>query len=172
MVRRLIRTAALFPSLVRLLDGHLHGPQTLSAAVETLILVGRAPGVVQSLIIAGYNGGAWNGAGGITSANAAAASSTSHKTALGYSEATDAFTTFNATFSGRSVDNTSILIRYTASGDANLDGKFDQSDLDQVTARGHFNDGTAYHTWTDGDMNFDARGDTADFGAGGTAARR
>src|SRR5439155_12504270 len=54
---------------------------------------------IKGNIISGYNGGSWNGVG-LTSSAAATVPATSGavRTALGYAEATDLFTTFNATF--------------------------------------------------------------------------
>src|SRR5207253_2399094 len=80
---------------------------------------------VQNQIKSGYAAGSWNG-NGITSSAAATAASSAHKTALGYAEASALGLT---TFSGQSVDSTSVLIRYTYSGDANLDGVVDTLDF-------------------------------------------
>src|SRR4029079_1543096 len=74
---------------------------------------------IRALLTSGYNGGNWSGVG-INSFSASV--NPQHNTALGYSESRTEFTSFPATFSGQSVDNTSILIKYTAYGDANLDG--------------------------------------------------
>jgi hypothetical protein len=96
---------------------------------DVVIDYGRSPlATVQSLIASGYNTSAWNGTGGITSASQRPLRLLP-ETAIGYAEATDLFTTFPATFSGRSVDSTSILIRYTAAGDANLNGSVDTVDF-------------------------------------------
>src|SRR5678815_5295334 len=69
-------------------------------------------------LVAGYNFGGWNGVNGISSSVAALGTNTS----IGFAEATELFTVFPATFAGRSVDNTSLLLKYTYNGDANLDG--------------------------------------------------
>jgi GH25 family lysozyme M1 (1,4-beta-N-acetylmuramidase) len=88
---------------------------------------------VRGYLSVSYNGGAWTGVG-LTSSAAAASVGSAHRTALGYAEATDLFGAFPATFSGQSVDNTSVLIRYTAAGDANLDGTVDLSDFTFLAA--------------------------------------
>ena len=64
--------------------------------------------------IGGCGGGSWNGAAGITSSFAA----TQPGTAVGYAEAAELFSTFPATFAGRPVDATAVLVRHTADGDA------------------------------------------------------
>src|SRR5204863_1550569 len=77
----------------------------------------------------GYNGGAWNG-NGVMSSFAAAAASSAHPTSIGSAEATDLFTTFPNGFRFQSVDdNTNVLLRYTYAGDANLDGIVDTQDF-------------------------------------------
>src|SRR6185295_16360618 len=78
-------------------------------------------GPVQSLLGTGNASGAWNGSG-IRSTTAA--NDASHKTALGYAEATDLFSNFPATFANQPInDNTAVLVKYTFYGDANLDGQ-------------------------------------------------
>src|SRR5687767_11281057 len=42
-------------------------------------------------------------------------------TLLGYAEASDVFTSFPATFAGQNIDNTTVLVRHTLLGDADLD---------------------------------------------------
>lgn len=109
---------------------------------------------VQSLIATGYADGSWTGTG-ITSS--AAASQTA--TALGFAEASDVFTSFPATFSGQSVDDTSVLIRYTIKGDANLDGSANISDFALLAA--NFN--ATGSTWYRGDFNYDGTTNISDF---------
>lgn len=109
---------------------------------------------LRNLIASGYNGGAWNG-GGINSASAASSTSTG----LGIAESADLFTTFPATFSGQDVDNTSVLIKYTAYGDTNLDGTVNLADFNRLAS----NFGLAGRRWTDGDSDYDTDVDLADF---------
>jgi T5SS/PEP-CTERM-associated repeat protein len=113
---------------------------------------------IQSLIQSGYNGGAWTG-NGITSSSAAAASSSMHKTALGYADAAALYTSFPAAFSGQSIDNTAVLIRYTLSGDANLDGAVDTLDFNALAA----NFSKPVSMWSSGNFNYDAAVDSTDF---------
>ncbi len=75
---------------------------------------------------------------------------------LGYA---DNATAGLATFSGQVVDATSLLIKYTYGGDANLDGQVDISDLGRLA--------TAWQTsnlWTSGDFNYDGFVDISDLG--------
>jgi hypothetical protein len=63
------------------------------------------------------------------------------------------------TFAGESVDSSSILIKFTYGGDANLDGQVDVTDLGALA--------TAWQTsapWTGGDFNYDGFVDVSDLG--------
>jgi hypothetical protein len=102
----------------------------------------------------GYGAGSWNG-DGITSGVAASTPGTG----LGIAEATDLFTMFPATFAGQTVDNSSLLIRYTRSGDANLDGKVDTLDFNALAA----SFGKTGQRWSKGDFTYDGVVDTLDF---------
>jgi autotransporter-associated beta strand protein len=104
----------------------------------------------------GYHNGAWNGPGVISSTAA-----TSPGMALGYAEASSIYVTFPATFSGQSVDNTSVLVRYIFAGDANLDGTVDTSDF--VAMSSHF--GSTGQFWNSGDFNYDGVVNALDFNA-------
>lgn len=103
----------------------------------------------------GFAGGAWNGTGLVSSL--AGASVSPAKTALGWAEATDLGSP--ATFSGVSIDNTALLVRYTWAGDANLDGKVNTVDFNQLA--GSFN---AAGDWFNGDFNYDNLVDSVDLG--------
>ncbi|MCS7032645.1 MAG: hypothetical protein NZ561_01470 [Phycisphaerae bacterium] len=105
-------------------------------------------------ILAGRAGGAWTGPG-IRSTVAAASSSF----AVGYAEASELFASFPATFLGRSIDNTTVLVRGTLAGDANLDATVNLADFGRLAA--HFN---TSGRWSRGDFNFDGAVDLADFG--------
>ncbi|HTL28197.1 MAG TPA: GH25 family lysozyme [Tepidisphaeraceae bacterium] len=123
-------------------------------------VIDYAPGssplaTIKSLITTGYAGGAWNGAGGIDSTAAATASP---KTALGYAEASNIFSTFPATFSGQTIDNSSVIIRYTLLGDANLSGGVDISDFNRLATKfGQTG------SWYEGDFNYSGAIDILDF---------
>ena len=115
---------------------------------------------IKSEIATGYASGAWNG-GGIDSSSAAAVAanhSNNHKTAIGYGEAS----TLNLTsFGGQTVDSTSILMRYTLAGDANLDGTVNVVDFNMLAA-GYNKTG---QLWTGGDFNYDGKVNAEDFDA-------
>ena len=110
---------------------------------------------VRTQILSGFNGGAWTGAG-ITSDNARIAASTPDKTGVGYTEATDLGSP--ALFGGLAVDATSVLLRYTLLGDANLDRMVNIADFSRL--------GANYNTsgpWFNGDFNYDGQVGIGDF---------
>lgn len=128
------------------------------------MIVEYAPGfsqltTVKNLITSGYANGAWTG-NGIDSKSAASNSST-HRTALGYAEASAIGITSTGIFSGQPVDSTSILIRYTLLGDANIDGTVDINDFTRLST--NFNQPSAI--WTQGDFNYDGFANALDFNA-------
>src|SRR5262249_1611877 len=95
----------------------------------------------------------------ITSSSAATQASSAHKTALGLAEATDLFTSFPASFAGQSVDNTSVLVRYTYFGDADLSGTVDTIDFSLLAAT--FSQ--SGKSWFNGDFDYNGLVDTIDF---------
>ena len=113
---------------------------------------------VRDYIATAYAGGSWTGKG-LTSSAAAAQSAATHKTALGYADAGDLFTSFPAIWNGTVVEDPSILVRYTYAGDANLDGTVDTLDFNALA--GHF--GATGEQWSHGDFNYDGIIDTLDF---------
>src|SRR5208282_1605214 len=98
-------------------------------------------GSIGALLKTGYNGGHWNGAGGIVS-TAAAANSASY--GLGYADAAD---------TGNPADLAAgtIEIAYTLLGDANLDGVVNGIDFGILAA--NFYKGVT--GWDQGDFNYD-----------------
>jgi hypothetical protein len=97
---------------------------------------------------------------GITSSTAAAvAQTTAFKTAIWYGEATDLFTTFPATFEGQSVDNSTVLLKYTYAGDANLDGWVNLQDFNRLAS----NFGQSNRRSIHGDFNYDGNVNLQDF---------
>ena len=105
---------------------------------------------VRSWLATGRGNGRWNGTG-ITSLYAA---SGSNRFGIGYTDGSEGFIP--------SLTPGQLLIRPAQYGDINFDGKVDQADRDQITARGYFNDGKVNHSWTDGDVNYDGKVNTAD----------
>jgi hypothetical protein len=112
---------------------------------------------VRLMLRGGFASGAWIGIG-ITSGTAAAGP-LAGRTGLGYAEATDLFTTFPATFSGQQVDNTSILVKFTFYGDANLDGSTNLNDFNVLAA----NFGQGGRRWVRGDNDYNLTINLADF---------
>ena len=107
-----------------------------------------------------YDFGAWDHSGLATSMPAAI----SGLTTLAIAEAADVYglgSSDTAAFSGQSVDATTVVIKYTYAGDANLDGVIDGGDYGIIDnfvqvpgAAGYFN----------GDFNFDGVIDGGDYG--------
>ncbi len=110
---------------------------------------------IRASIATGFAGGAWNGVGINSSA---AAASTSPKTALGYAEASQILSPGGGVFSGVAVDGTTVLVKYTVAGDANLSGNVNLDDFTALAA----NFGNA-GVWTTGDFNYNGLVNLDDF---------
>ena len=93
---------------------------------------------IAALIATGYNGGAWNGAGGIISTTA---QTNSGSYGIGYAD--------SATLG--SLPTNTIEIAYTLLGDANLDGKVNGEDFTLMAS--NFNDSVTAG-WDEGDFNY------------------
>ncbi len=109
----------------------------------------------------GRNGGAWNGAGIITSMSAAV--SGNPRTTLGVAEASAALG-LNATttaWRGQLVDASSLLIKYTYAGDANLDGRIDVDDYFVIDSN-YSKSGTLFG-YGNGDFDYDGSIDADDY---------
>jgi hypothetical protein len=102
---------------------------------------------IRDLLITGRNGGAWNGLG-LTSSTAA----TTPNRALGIAEAADIGTP--ASFAGQPIDSTTILVRYTVSGDADLDRDVDVADLGALASNWQ----QSNRRWSQGDFDYSATG--------------
>ncbi len=109
---------------------------------------------IRSELTSGYNNGAWNG-NGINSSSAGA----NPGAALGWAESTDLFSSFPANFAGQTVDDSSLLVRYTLYGDANLDRSVDTIDFNILAT----NFSSTGQRWFTGDFNYDGSVDTVDF---------
>jgi hypothetical protein len=112
--------------------------------------------LVRSELLTGFASGAWNGPG-IDSSTAAAIAGV-HKTALGYGEASTLGIT---NFFGDPVDNTTVLVFYTLSGDANFDLQVNTLDFNKLAQ--NFNQSGKF--WTDADFNYDGAVNALDFNA-------
>jgi autotransporter-associated beta strand protein len=92
---------------------------------------------IRSALISGRNGGAWDGTTGIM---------------FTAQSATAAATAFSV---GYSIDGNGLLTaRYTADGDAQLDGKVN---FDDILALFPNYDGTGTYVWSDGDFTYDGK---------------
>jgi murein DD-endopeptidase MepM/ murein hydrolase activator NlpD len=109
---------------------------------------------IGALLTSGYAGGAWTGPG-IRSSAAAAATNT----ALGFAEASEIFNVFPASFAGQQVDDTAVLVKYTAVGDLNLDGNVNLQDFNRLAS----NFGQSGKRWTHGDLDFNGTVNLQDF---------
>jgi hypothetical protein len=114
---------------------------------------------IRQYLINGFNNGAWNGTGGISSVNANAnynipASNGGHFTALGYSSGT--------TIAALHLTAGQTLVKYTIYGDANLDGTVDINDLNIVAS--NFLSGNP-GTWDTGDFYYAGETDISDLNA-------
>src|SRR5262249_13264562 len=103
---------------------------------------------IQNQAKQGFNNGP-RGGNGITAPGGAATASTLHRTGLGIAMSADLFSSSPASYKGQSVDNTAILIRYTAFGDADLDGTVNTVDFNLLAA----NFGQTGKRWYNGDFN-------------------
>ena len=113
---------------------------------------------VHALVQQAYNGGAWDGAGGLATAGADA---TSGLTTLAVATAGQTGHA-GGTFAGVSVDADDVLVMYTYGGDTNFDGKLDADDYGtidfNVLLPGHV-DG-----YYNGDFNYDGVVNADDYG--------
>jgi autotransporter-associated beta strand protein len=113
---------------------------------------------VAGWIRTGRSGGTWLG-NGITSSSAAA---NKNLYAVGYID--NAMLPVGqryTTFGGESVDDTSILVRFTWAADLNLDGQITDADVTIMSAL-YDNGLTSGHYWWEGDLNGDGKITDAD----------
>jgi hypothetical protein len=120
--------------------------------------------VVREKIISGRGGpglgSAWTGTG-FTSSTAAAANQTAPDSrSLGYTENANLPLGPYTTFHGASVDNTAVLIAFTRTGDANLDGVVNNDDVTIVGA--NYAPGFAKPNWALGDFDYNGFVDNDD----------
>ncbi len=107
---------------------------------------------VTGMIASGRGGGAWTGSGIVTSMSAAVAPNSF--TTLAIAEAADVFGISAAqttNFDGQTIDATTAIVKYTYSGDANLDGVVSGDDYFAIDSSFP----QSLHGWTNGDLNFD-----------------
>ena len=127
-----------------------------------LDLTGTTVSAVTDLAAAGFNGGAWNGPGGLVSSAAAAAPDVARLTAVGVIQNATAIggtTPIYLSFDGQPVTAADVLARYSYYGDANLDGVVNAADHTRLDA------GAVMHLtgWQNGDFNYDGVVDGSDY---------
>ncbi|MBC8107832.1 MAG: S-layer family protein [Anaerolineae bacterium] len=112
---------------------------------------------IENHIATARNGGLWDGSG-LTSTSARDAAA--HNTTLGAIEASN-FIAANGTttFSGQSVDGTSVLVKYTYYGDTDFNGVVDFDDYSRTDA-GFNNNRTG---WFNGDFDYNGVVDFDDY---------
>jgi hypothetical protein len=114
-----------------------------ASTIREKVLSGRGgPGI----------GASWNG-NGITSSTAAAANQAQpNSRSLGYAENAALPLGPLTTFHGASVDSTSVLIAFTRTGDANLDGAVNDDDVTIIGA--NYSPGVPQPSWALGDFDY------------------
>jgi fibronectin-binding autotransporter adhesin len=119
-------------------------------------------GSLHTLLKNGYNAGAWNGPGILSSS---AAADGSKVTGVGYGEAGDLGFIGNSNFKNTAINGKADLIRYTYNGDSNLDGKVDLGNDFNLFLQGFVNPGVIDDTnrWVLGDYNYDNVTNSTDF---------
>jgi hypothetical protein len=113
------------------------------AAVRAGILSGRGGSGL---------GATWNGSGVTSSAAAQANQSDPESRSVGFAENATLPLGPYATFRGLSIDDTAIIIAYTRTGDANLDGAVNDDDVTTVGAT--YNPAATSPHWALGDFDF------------------
>ena len=130
---------------------NINGPASLDLTNNSLIInygTGADPiATIRQYLAQGYNGGSWNGAGGIDSSSA----NGNPSYAIGYADGADGVVA--GLLPGQ------ILITYTLYGDANLDGKVNGADFAIMAA--NFNKYAP--NWDQGDFNYDGVVNGTDF---------
>jgi autotransporter-associated beta strand protein len=114
-----------------------------AASIRGQILAGRGgPGL----------GAMWAGKGITSSSAAAAVAAEPESVSLAYAVNGDLPLGPYPTFRGEAVDNSSVLVRYTRTGDANLDGVVNDDDVTVVGAS--YAPGVAGASWATGDFDY------------------
>jgi hypothetical protein len=112
--------------------------------------------MVRASVIRAYDAGRWDGTG-ITSSSAVAENA---KYAVGFALARDLLGSSGGSFMGQTADASSVVVRGTLAGDANLDGAVNFGDLVKLAQGYGSTDGSK--SWVGGDFNYDGKVDFAD----------
>jgi hypothetical protein len=130
---------------------------TNNSAIVDYSTTSRSPELdIRSLLISGRGGAGlgkpWNG-NGITSSAAATANATEPESrSVGYAYNGELPLGSYTTFHGQPVDDSSILIAYTRTGDANLDGVVNDDDVTILGAK--YAPGVSQLRWAWGDFDY------------------
>jgi hypothetical protein len=122
---------------------------------------------ITNQVAQGFNGGTWQGGGGIVSS--AASADSSHLTALGVIQnsvdGTPGGAVLHANFSSASSVASDVLVKFAYFGDTNLDGVVDGSDYSRIDSAVIANQATAGSAtgWFNGDFNYDGVIDGSDY---------
>ena len=143
--------------VIRMTELEIADAAAFDLADGTLIIDyadGSSPlNAIRTALASGYDGGRWNGAG---LSSSSAALNPGH--ALGYAEASALFSQFPAAFAAEELDDTSILVRYTLQGDADLNRTVDSTDFNILAS--HFG---STGLWSNGDFDYDTIVNLNDF---------
>jgi hypothetical protein len=122
------------------------------------VVEGLGGQTLRTMLTRGYNGGAWTG-NGMTSS--AARTDPDHNTALGHAVVSDVLEESGGvyTFRGQEVPGTYQIVKYTYSGDADLNGQVDIADLGRLASNWQ-----SSGVWSDGDFDYSGFIDVADLG--------
>jgi hypothetical protein len=120
---------------------------------------------VTGFVASGCNGGSWNGNGIVTSMSTAADANT--PTTLAVSEAwrafgLNAYSTQTTLFDGQTIDGSTVIVKYTYGGDANLDGIISGDDYSAID---FYAIAPNSHDWWEGDFNYDGLVNGDDYSA-------
>jgi len=149
-----IRSGGTNDSTSRIVAGSVSPGAALDMTNNAMVLdyTGPSPlATVTNLLTSGYAGGAWTGSG-INSSTAAATIGVG----IGIAEASAIGSP--PTFYGQPADATSLLLRYTLYGDADLDRTVNIADFARLGANFNLPGG-----WVNGDFNYSGTVNIADF---------
>jgi hypothetical protein len=139
------------------IGGSPTGKLDLGASSAIVDYTGTSPlPMIRSQLFAGRGGeglgAAWNGPGITSSTVAADNMENSEARSIGYAENSAMPLGPFTTFKGKPVDDTSVIMAYTRTADANLDGRVDDNDVTIVGAT--YAPGVAGAHWYTGDFDY------------------
>jgi hypothetical protein len=111
---------------------------------------------VLGMVKSGRNGGSWNGSGMYSSTTGGSL----HTLAVAEASQVKGIAgTQTALFDGKTIDATTVLVKYTYGGDANLDGKINVDDYTRID----FNVALGSAGYFNGDFNYDGKINVDDY---------